>query len=250
VLKPTRYTAPGRVLVLGGTSEIAIAVIDALNLPSSAQVVLAGRSGSRLAAVGRRLGCQVIVEHFDARELDQHQLLLDRVFAAGPVDLALAAFGILGDQPRAEVETSHALEIIATNLTGQVSVILPLASAMRRQGGGDIVVFSSVAGVRARRANFIYGATKAGLDAFASGLTDALHGTGVHVLVVRPGFVVGRMTQGMKATPLASTPRAVARAAVSALAQRKNSVWVPAPVGIVALMMRFTPRPFWRRLRR
>ena len=121
---------------------------------------------------------------------------------------------------------------------------------MRRQGGGDIVVFSSVAGVRARRANFIYGATKAGLDAFANGLTDALHGTGVHLVIVRPGFVVGRMTRGMRPAPFATTPAAVGRATVAALEHRAAAVWVPAQLSIVSQAIRLTPRPIWRRLRR
>ena len=89
------------------------------------------------------------------------------------------------------------------------------------------MVFSSVAGVRVRRANYVYGSAKAGLDGFASGLADALHGTGVRLLIVRPGFVIGRMTEGMTPAPLSSTPEQVAAATARALAKGRRTVWVP-----------------------
>jgi decaprenylphospho-beta-D-erythro-pentofuranosid-2-ulose 2-reductase len=112
------------------------------------------------------------------------------------------------------------------------------------------VVLSSVAAVRPRRANFVYGAAKAGLDAFARGLADSLHGSGVRVLLVRPGFVIGRMTQGMTPAPLSTTPAAVGRAVAAALAGRADVVWVPSQLGVLAFALRLVPRPIWRRLRR
>ncbi len=103
---------------------------------------------------------------------------------------------------------------------------------MRAQGRGTIVVLSSVAAIRPRKANYVYGAAKAGLDAFARGLADALHGSGVRVILVRPGFVTGRMTAGMTPAPLATTPQAVG-AAVAAALRRPGSrtVWVPPLAG-------------------
>ncbi|MET0703149.1 MAG: SDR family NAD(P)-dependent oxidoreductase, partial [Mycobacterium sp.] len=115
---------------------------------------------------------------------------------------------------------------------------------------GRIVVFSSVAGARVRRANYVYGSAKAGLDGFASGLADALHGTGVHLLIVRPGFVIGRMTAGMDPAPLSSTPAQVAAAAAQALAKGKRQVWVPQTLGPIVLAMRLAPQFVWRRMPR
>ena len=89
--------------------------------------------------------------------------------------------------------------MIETNFTGHVTALLAFGEGMRQRGSGTIVVLSSVAAIRPRKFNAVYGATKAGLDAFARGYADALHGTGVRVLLVRPGFVTGRMTEGMKA---------------------------------------------------
>jgi short-subunit dehydrogenase len=112
------------------------------------------------------------------------------------------------------------------------------------------VVFSSVAGVRVRRANYVYGSAKAGLDGFASGLADALAGSGVHLLLVRPGFVIGRMTEGMSPAPLSSTPDQVAAATVSALRRGRAVVWVPPALRLLFAVLRLLPRSVWRRMPR
>ena len=121
---------------------------------------------------------------------------------------------------------------------------------MRRRGSGTIVVLSSVAAIRPRKFNAVYGAAKAGLDAFARGFADELHGTGVRVLLVRPGFVVGRMTEGMTAAPLATTPEAVGAAVAAALRGKKSTVWVPASLAGLAAAFRLVPRPIWRKIDR
>ena len=122
---------------------------------------------------------------------------------------------------------------------------------MRAQGRGTIVILSSIAAVRPRKASFVYGSAKAGLDAFGRGLTDALHGTGVRVLLVRPGFVIGRMTRGMSPAPLATTPAAVGEAVAAALAKDDETlVWVPGTLRVLAAALRVVPRPVWRKIRR
>lgn len=241
---------PQRVLLLGGTSEIGLATIEALELPVSATVILAGRDLAALEKVGDSLGCQVRTLLFDASETSSHEASLDAAFADGDVDVVLAAFGILGDQQRAEDEPEHAVEIFRTNLDGQVSVLLGAAKRLRRQGHGTIVVFSSIAGVRARRANFVYGAAKAGLDAFAQGLSDSLVGSGVGVMVVRPGFVIGRMTAGMDPAPMSSTPQQVGQAVAAGLREGRADIWVPSKLAAVAVVFRHLPRAVWRKMPR
>ena len=137
-----------------------------------------------------------------------------------------------------------------TDYVAQVALLTRLASLLRAQGSGRMVVFSSVAGVRVRRANYVYGSAKAGLDGFASGLADALHGSGVSLLLVRPGFVIGRMTEGMSPAPFSSTPPQVADAVVRALGRGRGEVWVPALLRPVFFGMRLLPRAIWRRLPR
>jgi decaprenylphospho-beta-D-erythro-pentofuranosid-2-ulose 2-reductase len=166
----------------------------------------------------------------------------------GDLDIALLAFGVLGDQQAAEKDPAAALEVARTNYLGAVSVLLILASRMRDQGHGDIVVLSSVAGERGRRSNFVYGSSKAGLDVFCQGLADSLHGEGVRLLVVRPGFVRSKMTAHLEAAPLSTTPGAVASAIVDGLDRTRDVVWVPAKLRWVMSALRHLPRPIFRRL--
>jgi short-subunit dehydrogenase len=247
-------TADPRVVVIfGGRSEIGLEL--ATRLADGATVVLAARGADRLAdevaAVTAAGASAVHVREFDADDLASHAPLVESIVAEyGPIGTAVVAFGILGDQARAEVDPAHAAAIVHTDYTAQVSLLTVLAATMRSAGRGAIVVFSSVAGARPRRANYVYGSAKSGLDAFSRGLADALHGSGVQLLLVRPGFVIGRMTEGMSPAPLSSTAPQVADAAARALAKGRNQIWVPRSLGVLVLVLRALPRAVWRRLPR
>jgi short-subunit dehydrogenase len=251
-------TDGGLVVIFGGRSEIGLEL--ATRLAPGAPVLLAARRADTLdaqtAAVRAAGAADVHVCEFDADDLASHPPLVESILAEhGPIGTAVLAFGILGDQALAEKDPAHAAAIVHTDFVAQVSLLTVLANAMRSAGPGSagsasIVVFSSVAGVRVRRANYVYGSAKAGLDGFSSGLADALHGTGVHLLVVRPGFVIGRMTEGMTPAPLASTPDQVAAATVRALAKRRRTVWVPWALRPMFIGMRLLPQFVWRRMPR
>ncbi len=241
------------VLVLGGRSEIGLEV--ARRLAPGETVVLAARRSADLDAeqeLLRGAGALAVDRvEFDADDVATHAAVLDDVVARhGRLDTVVVAFGILGDQARAEVDVEHALAVVHTDYVAHVAVLTHLARLLRAQGGGDMVVFSSVAGARVRRANYVYGSAKAGLDGFASGLADALHGTGVRLLLVRPGFVIGRMTAGMSPAPLSSTPAQVADATVRALRAGRGEVWVPGALRPVFALLRHAPRALWRRMPR
>jgi decaprenylphospho-beta-D-erythro-pentofuranosid-2-ulose 2-reductase len=243
-------TKPAKVLLIGGTSEIGQAILAALDLGPDTEVVLAGRDAERMRAAASGLRARVTTVNYDATDQAGQQVLPAAVFAAGPPDLVISAAGILTPQEELDADPRQAAVLIDTNFTSHVSILLAIAARLREAGRGTIVVLSSVAAVRPRKANFVYGAAKAGLDAFARGLADSLHGTGVRVLLVRPGFVTGRMTAGMDPAPLASTPAQVGAGVANALAANAASVWVPRSVGMLAIAMRLIPRPLWRRLRR
>jgi short-subunit dehydrogenase len=183
---------------------------------------------------------------FDADDTAGHPTLLEKITADhGPIGVAVVAFGILGDQATAEADPAHAVAVVHTDYVAQISVLTVLANIMRA-AGGQIVVFSSVAGIRVRKANYVYGSAKAGLDGFASGLGDALHGTGLELLLVRPGFVIGRMTKGMSPAPLSSTPDQVADAVVDALAKNRTRVWVPGALRPAYFVANLLPQAIWR----
>ncbi|WP_226995577.1 SDR family NAD(P)-dependent oxidoreductase [Gordonia phthalatica] len=248
----------GTIIVFGGRSEIGVAT--AARLAHGQRVVLAARRPDDLVAESAILmaagATAVDTVAFDADDIASHPGLVERLFAEhSPVDVAIVAFGILGDAARAETDVDHALQIAHTDYYAQISVMTPLAVALRKQGSGTIIAFSSVAGVRVRRANYVYGSTKAGLDGFASGLADALHGSGVHLLLARPGFVIGAMTRelmesGVKPAPFSSTADEVADAVAKAYHRGKGEVWIPGVLRPMFFGMRLLPRAVWRRLPR
>ncbi len=240
---------PARILLLGGTSEIGLAILAALKAPAGSAVLLAGRDEQRLAAAGKELPFRTATLSFDALEPGTHEAVVAEAFTE-PVDIVIAATGLLIPQEELDGDPLRAAQMIDTNFTGHVTTLLAAARRMRAQGSGTIVVLSSVAAIRPRKANYVYGSAKAGLDAFARGLADALAGSGVRVLLVRPGFVIGRMTAGMSAAPLSSTPEQVGAAVATALDGKAAVVWIPKSLAMLAVLMRLVPRPAWRRMRR
>jgi short-subunit dehydrogenase len=246
-------TGAGPLVIFGGRSEIGSEL--ALRLAAGTTVILAARGADRLseqAAMMRTAGAAAVhTREFDADDLESHGPLVESIIADhGPIGTAVLAFGILGDAARAETDAMHAVAIVHTDYVAQVSLLTHLAAAMRTSGRGSLVVFSSIAGARVRRANYVYGSAKAGLDGFASGLADALHGTGVRLLIVRPGFVIGRMTHGMAPAPLPTTPARVADATARALAKGRRTVWVPWALGPASVVMTLLPQFVWRRMPR
>ena len=252
-MKDTADTAGGVVVIFGGRSEIGVEL--ATRLAPGSTVVLAARGADRLddqVAAVRAAGTRAVhTVEFDADDLASHGPLVDKLVGEyGAIGTAVLAFGVLGDQVRAEADPAHAVAIVHTDYVAQISLLTLLATAMRDVGRGALVVFSSVAGVRVRRANYVYGSAKAGLDGFANGLSDALHGTGVRLLIVRPGFVIGRMTEGMDPAPLSSTPAQVAAATARALSAGRRMVWVPWALRPLFFAMRLLPQAVWRRMPR
>lgn len=246
------FGQPQSIVVLGGTSDIAGAVVDRLCARRCRTVVLAGRDTGRLSAAAARAeaaGAERVAQvTFDAAAVTEAARVVDRCFeAAGDVDVVLVAVGVLSGRAN-ELDAGHAAEVASATYAWPVAAVTHAASRLVAQGYGRIVVLSSVAGVRVRRANFVYGSAKAGLDAFSLGLADALEGTGVTVQVVRPGFVRSKMTAGMPDAPFATTPEAVADAVVAGLERADHVVWAPRVLRAVFGVLARLPAPVWKRL--
>jgi decaprenylphospho-beta-D-erythro-pentofuranosid-2-ulose 2-reductase len=246
----TRVTS---LLVLGGTSEIGVATAKELARRGATRVFLAGRDVEAMARAAADIkgagAAEVDVVDFDGAAIDTHGQFVDQVFDRfGDIDAVLIAFGLLGDQLAMETDAAAAVEVINVNFTGPVSVAIPIVRRLRGQGHGYLAVLSSVAAERPRRANFIYGSTKAGLDAFFQGLTDSLVGTGIEVLVVRPGFVHTKMTAGRPPQPMSTTADRVGEAIADALGRGSRTIWVPASLRAMFSGLRHLPRPLFRRI--
>lgn len=244
-----------RVLLLGGSSEIGLAIVRELAGSGAIETLLAGRDAAALARAAGELrasGCRAVstLDSLQASNTDSHAQLLDEAFSTlGGVDVAVLAVGVLGDRrPGLPADIPAALQVLRVNLEGAASLLMGTATRMQAAGGGAIVVLSSASAVRPRRATAVYGASKAGIDSLAQALSDDLHGSGVEVMVVRPGFVRTRMTSGLSAPPLSCDPRDVARLTVAGLRRGAQTVWAPPAMRWAMLALRLLPRAVFRRL--
>ncbi len=243
-----------RVIVLGGTSEIALACVRELQRGAPREVALVGRDAAGLSAAAeglRAAGVARVLElELDALELERHEEIVGQAFEQlGGADLVILAVGVLGERGGMPEDIAAAVKLLEVNVVGAGSLLMHAARRLREGGGGALVVLSSVAAERPRRANAVYGASKAGLDSLAQSLGDDLHGAGVHMLVVRPGFVGTRMTRGLDPAPLATTAEAVARAVRDGLDRGAHTVWVPRALHAPMLVMQMLPRAIFRRIK-
>ena len=243
-----------RVVILGGTSDIGLAIAAELvrvaNEP--VDVTLAARPTSpHLVAAMERIeaagAVSVDVTPFDALDFDAHPGVMDELFSR-PVDVAIVAFGLLGEAEELWRDQAAAVAEAQVNTTAAISVGVLLGQAFTAQGSGQIIAVSSMAAEKVRRSNFVYGATKAGMDAFYVQLGEALRDHGVNVLVVRPGFVTSKMTAGRRAAAFATTAEAVGRETVKAMRAGRNLVRVPAIFGPMMAIYKHLPRAVLRRL--
>jgi decaprenylphospho-beta-D-erythro-pentofuranosid-2-ulose 2-reductase len=244
------FGQPQTVLVLGGTSDIGLAIVNALASPALQTVVLACRdvAAGQLVAATLTVPTVEVVE-FDAERVDTHaSVLADVAERFGDLDLVIMAVGVLADTDTVGDDPVAAARLVTANMTGPVAALVAVAARLRHQGHGQIVVLSSVAGERVRASLAVYGGAKAGLDATAQAMSDHLQGSGVSMLIVRPGFVRTRMTAGLSEAPFATTADAVAQATVVGLRRGRRVIWVPGMLRYVFMVMRHLPTPVWRRI--
>jgi short-subunit dehydrogenase len=238
------------VLVLGGTSTIARAIASEL-AARGFDLALAGRDVAELETVAADLrvrhGVATTVHRMDVLEMDQHAATLKPCLTPELRGVVLA-FGYLGDQRRAEADAVEARRILDTNLTGCVVALNVVAGHLARAGGGFVCALSSVAGERGRQSNYVYGAAKAGLTAYLSGLRNRLAPAGVQVLTVKAGIVDTRMSAGMPGAALAASPAAVARAVVRAITRGRDVVYVPWFWRWIMLIIRLIPERLFKKL--
>ncbi|MFC9893096.1 decaprenylphospho-beta-D-erythro-pentofuranosid-2-ulose 2-reductase [Nocardia sp. NPDC127579] len=250
---------PQTILLLGGSSEIGLAICAEYLKKGPARVILAmlpndplrEQASAQLTAAGANT---VEIIDFDALDTDSHPKVIDAAWAGGDVDVAIVAFGVLGDAEELWQNQRKAVLTVGINYTAAVSVGVLLGEKMKAQGFGRIIAMSSVAGERVRRSNFVYGSTKAGLDGFYLGLGEALRPFGPRVLVIRPGQVRTTTTlehwkaTGAKEAPFTVDKEDVAALAVSASEKGRELIWAPGQVRYLMSVIRHIPRPVFRKL--
>lgn len=244
---------PQTLLLLGGTSEIGLAICEEYLKKSPLRVILAAlpNDPGREAAVAQMKAAgatEVDVIDFDALDTDSHPKVIGEAWSKGDVDVAIVAFALDGDAEELWQNQRKAVLIANVNYTASVSVGVLVGEKMKAQGFGRIIAMSSVAGERVKRANFVYGSTKAGLDGFYLGLGEALAPFGPKVTVVRPGMVRTKFSAHVKEAPLTVNKEDVAALAVAASDKGKEIVWAPGPFRFVMVVLRHIPRAIFRKL--
>ncbi|CAJ1578645.1 decaprenylphospho-beta-D-erythro-pentofuranosid-2-ulose 2-reductase [[Mycobacterium] wendilense] len=250
---------PQTILLLGGTSEIGLAICERYLRDAQARIILADlpnapRREAAIAQMEAAGASSVEYLDFDALDPQAHPAVIESAWANGDVDVAIVAFGVLGDAEELWQNQAKAVQAAQINYTAAVSVGVLVGEKMRAQGSGQIIAMSSVAGERVRRSNFVYGSTKAGLDGFYLGLGEALREFGVRVLVIRPGQVRTTTTlehwkaTGAKEAPFTVNKEDVAELAVTSAAKGRELVWAPGPVRLLMSVLRHIPRRIFRKL--
>lgn len=242
---------PRTALVLGAGSDIACAIVAELGRRGLEQAVLAARTPAPAAESMHAAAPDVrfTAVDWDALAIHSHAPLMDTATAElGHIDLVLCAVGMLGHHAGLSTSPEEVDAMVRSNFSGPAAALAAAGQRLERQGDGTVVVLSSVAALRARKSNYVYGSSKAGLDVFAQGLGDALRPHGVRVLVVRPGFVVSKMTEGLVPAPLHTDPTTVATRVADALGGRTETVSVPAVLSPMFGVLRALPRNVWRRI--
>jgi decaprenylphospho-beta-D-erythro-pentofuranosid-2-ulose 2-reductase len=242
------------VVLFGGTSEIGQAILRRIVKPGVAHVVLVSRDIDAAQSMTQDLvdrfpDLEVHHVRFDAADASAMSHVVNEVAdSIGDIDIAVIAQGLLQEGADYYSDPSSLIAMADVNFTGTMVLMYSLASQMRSQGYGKIVLLSSVAGERVRKGNPAYGATKAGIDGFALALDHELDGSGASVLVVRPGFVTTKMTAGMKKAPLSTDAESVADIVEKAVANGKKIVWAPAPLQYMFFVLKNLPLIVWRKL--
>lgn len=238
------------VLVLGGGSELAGSLVGALDGRRLRRVHLAVRDPETTdPAAWVRPDVEVVMHRYDARLPEAHDVVMRDASTRGDLDLVVVAFGVLGAPFELAAPASSSVDLVALNGAAACGAVHAAARTLESQGHGTLVVYSSVAGQRVRAENAAYGAGKAAVDGFTLAVAHRLHGSGVNVVLVRPGFVHGRMTAGRPEAPLATTPEAVAADVAAALDDDGLSVvWSPRALQVAFAGLRSLPRPLWRRI--
>jgi decaprenylphospho-beta-D-erythro-pentofuranosid-2-ulose 2-reductase len=248
------FGQPQCVVVLGGTSEIATAILRRLVAERAGTVVLAGRDGGLLDAAakeltlaGARRTASVI---FDATDpASAAPTVRACAEAAGqPVDLWIMAVGQLADQPRDETDPGAAARVATVNFTWPLAALTEVRNELLAQGAGRVLVISSVAAIRVRRNAYLYGAAKAGLDRLAIAMADSMAGSGASLQILRPGFVRTKMTAGMPEQPFAVSADRVAEDAVAGLKGSRRVITSPSVLRPIFGLLSLLPAPIWRRV--
>lgn len=240
-------------LILGATSTIAQATVRKL-AAKNMKLVLTGRNTEELEALKSDLEirhqAQVILKTFDALDFDRHQAFFSEVIEETEgIDGLLLMYGAMDDQKEAEQSFEMTKNMIDVNYTSAVSILNIAANYFEQKKSGLICAVSSVAGDRGRKSNYIYGSTKAGLNAYMQGMRNRLHDAGVKVMTIKPGMVDTKMTYGtVEPSPLLASPEKVAADIAGGISKRREVLYTPGFWRLIMMVIRAIPEKIFKRM--
>lgn len=240
---------PGIVLLLGGSSDIGKHIAKGL-ARRGFDLYLTGRDQKRINDLQESLahmGVSIRSFYFDASDFSSHQSFYESLPEKPSV--VFSCIGYYEDQTQARLDYRESVATMNVNLTGLVSILNVISNDFEKRKGGSITVLSSVAGERGRRLNYIYGASKAGMTTYLSGLRNRLHQAGVSVTTIKLGPVYTRMSRGHNLMPvLTLTAPVAAEKIIQAGLKRKSIVYIGWPWRFIMLLIRMIPEPIFKRL--
>jgi decaprenylphospho-beta-D-erythro-pentofuranosid-2-ulose 2-reductase len=234
-----------RILVLGGKSDIACAVLTHLPLSKDAEIILCGRNMSEFKIPDGLKGFQIECIDIDFTNIDDSKKSIENVFLEGDIDLAIIAYATLGVEVLQLTSDQYA-DVLHTNFYSQALVLNQINTRMILQAHGQILQISSVAGIRPRKVNFVYGVSKFGVDFIAQGLQKVNSKKNVFITILRPGFVYTKMTNDFIPAPFALDAAAVAKIAAYGLSRKKRIIYAPRFLFFVMLVLRILPEKIFR----
>ena len=234
-----------KVLLLGGKSDLALSTLGNLPLSEDAELFLCGRNMHSLT-VPTKLDCfQITKIETDFSSISDSCNIVEKIFDTTDIDLVIFAYAFLGEESSQLVHVNYE-KTLRTNFLSQAMILNLTHSRLSLQMHGQILVFSSVAGVRPRRRNFVYGVSKFGIDFLAQGFQKLIPDNNVRITILRPGFVYSKMTTNLKPAPFATHPNVVARIATNALRKNKRIVYAPRYLNFVSFVLRLIPEPVFK----
>ncbi len=243
----------GNVLILGATSALGRALAESLAARGAGLALASRRPGEldRLASdLSIRFGVRARTYRFDALDFPSHPAFLGEVLEDFPdLEGAILVFGFMGREEESWKDPEAARRVIDSNLTGAVSILVPLANYFEKRGEGFLCAVSSVAGDRGRKKNMTYGAAKAGLSVYMQGLFQRLAPTKVKVVLVKPGFVDTPMTFPLGKLPFLVSPEKAAAHILKALEKGKPLLYTPWIWRWIMLAIRAVPNFIFKKMK-
>ena len=233
------------ILVLGGKSDLAISILEGMPLSDSAEIHLLGRNILSLNLEDKFKGAKINLVEIDFKDVEEVEAKIKSIFTGSDIDLVIFAYSILGSE-KLQLNKELFSEVLFNNFYTQALALNLVNTEMCKQLHGQILLISSVAGMRPRKRNFVYGTSKFGVDLIAQGLQKHNVGKNVFLTILRPGFVKTRMTEGMPPAPFATDRNSVAKIAVEALKKHKRIVYTPKYLLIVMFILKLLPEKIFR----